>query len=157
MTDLDSSSYTTLKTVDSHNGQIHLGVQLLYGLTIGIASTMLLGTLLVAFCDKINCRYLIYFSCFLLFFIGVLGFALCVLFSIMVPTIYFGCQFVDVSLSSSAGFNCNSFITQPISALSSLTVQSVTTYPPVCPLLLEIWWLPLEEEQSTLCKIYQPV
>jgi hypothetical protein len=114
---LDSSLYSTLKTVDSQSGNIQLGVKLLYGLTIGISSCMLLATLLVAFCDKVKCRFLIYFSCLLLFFIGVLGFTLSVFFSVMVPTLYFGCQFMTYSLSSSAHFNCSHSTTQPTSAV----------------------------------------
>lgn len=107
MTNLDNSLYSTLQTLDQRQGDINLGVRLVYGLTIGIASAMLLGALLVAFCDKIHCRYLIYVSCVLLFFIGIAGFLLSVIFSIMVPTIYFGCQFMNYSLSSSTNFNNN--------------------------------------------------
>ena len=110
MTDLDNSLYTTLQTVDERQGDIHIGVRLVYGLTIGVASVMLLGALLVAFCDKIQCRYLIYVSCVLLFLIGVAGFLLSVIFSLMVPTIYFGCQFMSYSLASSSNFNCTFII-----------------------------------------------
>lgn len=112
MSDLDNSFYNTLSTVEQKQGEIHLGVRLVYGLTIGIASMMLLGALLVAFCDKIHCRYLIYVSCVLLFFIGVGGFFLSVFFSLMVPTVYFGCQFVNYSIESSSNFNCKFFIIQ---------------------------------------------
>ena len=92
-------------TVDSRSGDVHLGVRLLYGITIGISSMMLLGALLVAFCDKINCRYLIYFSCVLVFILGIVGFALSLIFSLVVPTVYFGCQFMETSLSSSTYFD----------------------------------------------------
>ena len=105
MTDLDNSLYSTLQVLDQRQGDINLGVRLVYGTTIAIASMMLLGALLVAFCDKVQCRYLMYVSCVLLFFIGVAGFLLSVLFSLMVPTVYFGCQFMNFSLASSSNFD----------------------------------------------------
>jgi predicted tellurium resistance membrane protein TerC len=77
---------------------ITLGVQLVYGVTIGFASLMLLGTLLVAFCSRYSCRYLIYFACSVLFFIGVAGFLLATVFSVLTPAVYWGCQFVNFSL-----------------------------------------------------------
>lgn len=105
MTDLDSSLFKTLRYFDSKLDDIHLGVRLVYGVTIAVASAMLLGTLLVAFCDKLMCRFLIYGSCVILFFIGVAGFALSVFFSLLAPGVFFGCQFMNTSLSSSANFN----------------------------------------------------
>ena len=105
---LEASFSSSMGTVDSRSTDVHLGVKLLYGVTIGVASMMLLGALLVAFCDKINCRYLIYVSCVLVFLLGVVGFALSLIFSLVVPTVYFGCQFMESSLSSSASFNSNS-------------------------------------------------
>jgi predicted tellurium resistance membrane protein TerC len=95
-----------MNTASSKKSLITLGVELVYGVTIGLASIMLLATLLVAFCDKSKCRYLMYFSCFLLFFVGLLGFILAIFFSIIAPTVYFGCQFIDFSLSSTTNFNC---------------------------------------------------
>jgi hypothetical protein len=91
LSNADNGSYTYMNTIQSKKSLINLGVQLVYGVTIGVASLMLLGTLLVAFCDKTNCRYLMYFACFLLFFIGILGFMMTVIFSIMSPAIFFGC------------------------------------------------------------------
>jgi hypothetical protein len=115
--DMDNSLYSTLNTVDTQNSNIQTAVKLVYGLTIGLASVMLLSTLLVAFCDKIKCRYLMYFTCVILFFIGVIGFLLSVIFSIASPVVYFGCQFLDFSLSSSTNFNCKQFLIQLTSAM----------------------------------------
>lgn len=107
LTNADSGSYSYMDTFSSKKPMINLGVQLVYGVTVGLASMMLLGTLLVAFCDKPKCRYLMYFSCFLLFFIGIVGFFMTIIFSIIAPTTFFGCQFIDYSLSSSSNFDCN--------------------------------------------------
>jgi hypothetical protein len=103
----DNSSYTMLNNVNSNQSMINMAVQLVYGVTIGFAVLMLIATLLVAFCDKPGCRYLMYFTCFILFLIGIMGFLLTLLFSVIAPTVYFGCQFIDYSLSSTANFNCN--------------------------------------------------
>jgi hypothetical protein len=107
LSNADSGSYTYLDMISSKKPLINLGVQLVYGVTVGLASLMLLGTLLVAFCDKPKCRYLMYFTCVLLFFIGLVGFIMTIIFSIIAPTVYFGCQFIDFSISSTANFDCN--------------------------------------------------
>lgn len=110
LTTTDGNSYDFLNNyVAGNKSLISMGVQLVFGVTIGLASLMLLGTLMVAFCDKARCRYLIYLSCFLLFFVGVGGFILSVLFSVVTPTVFFGCQFINFSLGSSSNFNSNSW------------------------------------------------
>lgn len=88
---------------------------------------MLIGTLLMAFCDKTRCRYLVYFSCFFLFWIGVAGFLLSGLFSVLTPAVYFGCQFIDFSLASSLNFDCTSPITQLTSNRLSAAVTTAAT------------------------------
>jgi hypothetical protein len=108
LSNADTGSYDFMNAISNKKPLINLGVQLVYGVTIGLASLMLLGTLLVAFCDKPKCRYLMYFACFLLFFIGMIGFLMTIIFSIITPTVFFGCQFINVSLASTANFNCKS-------------------------------------------------
>lgn len=103
----DNGSYSYMSDLTSKKPLINLGVQLVYGITIGIASLMLIGTLLVAFCDKTGCRYLMYFSCVLLFLIGIVGFMMTIIFSIVTPAIYFSCQFISYSLASTSNFNSN--------------------------------------------------
>ena len=139
MSELDVSLYSTLKLIDEYSAQVNTGVRVLYGLTIVMASTMLLGALMVAFCDKVGCRYLIYASCVMLFFIGVLGFLLSVFFSVIVPALYFGCQFMDHSLASAANFDGIFCLTQPTSAASSLTRPSEAMSPPACLPRVGIW------------------
>lgn len=111
-TGLDASLSTTLKTVNDNQDHVNLAVKLLYGLTIGIACVMMLSVLLIAFCDRVKCRYLLYGTCVLLFFIGTLGFLLSVVFSVAAPAVFFGCQFMDYSFSSSANFNCTCSLIQ---------------------------------------------
>ena len=63
----------------------------MYGITIGFAVLMLIGALLMAFCSLTICRYLVYFSCSILFLIGIMGFFLTILFSVLAPIVNFGC------------------------------------------------------------------
>lgn len=128
----DNSSYDYLNSINSKQSLINLAVKLVYGVTIGFAVLMLVGTLLVAFCDLPNCRYLMYFACFILFIIGIVGFILTLLFSFITPVVYFGCQFIDYSLSSSANFHCNYKITQLISKTSSVIAIFAAMYLPAC-------------------------
>lgn len=84
-----------------------LAIQLFYGVALGLAVMALLGVIMMTFCDKYKCRYLMYFSCFILFFFALLGFFIAIIFSIFVPLIYWSCDWLSVSFSSSANFNTN--------------------------------------------------
>ncbi len=83
-----------------------LVINLIYGIALGLAVLALLGVVLMTFCDKYKCRYLMYFSCVFLFFFGVLGFLIAIIFSILVPVMYFMCEWLDVTVSST-GFDTN--------------------------------------------------
>lgn len=117
---------------------IVLGVKMVYGITIAIASFMLLGTMMVAFCDKTKCRYLIYSTCFILFLIGVIGFFISLVFSIITPITFFGCQFIDYSLSSASNFDSTNMFIQRILIKLFLMQLSETIYPHACQLQVEI-------------------
>ena len=101
----DSSFFTSLSTASSDSNYLLTGAKVLYTATIAMASLMLLGALLVSFCDKTNCRYLIYVTCFFLFLLGLLGFTLSIVLSVLTPAVYFGCQYMNFSLNSPANFN----------------------------------------------------
>jgi hypothetical protein len=83
-----------------------LVISLIYGVALGLSVLTLLGVILMTFCDKYKCRYLMYFSCVILFFIGLVGFLIALLFSIVVPVLFFLCEWLDVTITSS-GFNSN--------------------------------------------------
>lgn len=74
---------------------------------MGLSIFALLGVVMMTFCDKYKCRYLMYFSCVILFFFALLGFFIAIIFSILVPIIYWSCDWLSVSFSSSANFNTN--------------------------------------------------
>ncbi len=62
-----------------------------FGVIVGLSVLVILGALLMTFCEKYKCRYLIYFSCIFLFLIGIVGFLLSTLLSAIVPVVYFTC------------------------------------------------------------------
>ena len=81
-------------------------ISIIYGVMLGLSVLALLGVVLMTFCDKYKCRYLMYFSCVILFFLGILGFLIAMIFSILVPVMYFLCGWLDVTLTST-GFSGN--------------------------------------------------
>lgn len=83
-----------------------LVINLIYGIALGVSVLALLGVILMTFCDKYKCRYLMYFSCVILFFFGILGFFLAIIFSIIVPVVFFLCEWMDVTITTT-GFNSN--------------------------------------------------
>jgi len=107
ISNVDNSLGGPLGTVNSVGGKGNMALQAFYGVFIGFAALALLGTLLTVCCDKYGCRHLIYFSCFILFIVGLLGALLSTLFSIFVPVLTWGCSFLDTTLGSPAGFITN--------------------------------------------------
>lgn len=86
---------------------VTIGVTAAFGVFIGLGVLSIVGTLMMTFCDKYKCRYLLYFVCTILTVLGILCFMLTILFSIFTPVIYLGCDFLTATISSSAGFSTN--------------------------------------------------
>lgn len=86
---------------------ITMAVTAVFGVFIGLGVLSIIGTLFMTCCDKYSCRYLVYFVCVILFVLGLFCFLLSTLFSILTPVIYFGCDFLTVSVSSPANFSSN--------------------------------------------------
>jgi hypothetical protein len=104
---MDDSLGTYLKLINIPGSYGNMGMQAFYGFLIGFSFFALLGTILMACCDKPGCRHLIYFSCIFLFIGGLLAFFISVLFSIMVPFFTWTCSYLDVAVGSSTGFQGN--------------------------------------------------
>lgn len=68
-----------------------IGVSVFFGVVIGFCVLGILGCLLMTFCDKFKCRYLIYFACVILFIIAIIGFILSIMFSVITPAMFFAC------------------------------------------------------------------
>jgi len=101
---VDNSLGGPLGSVNSAGTKGNMGLQAFYGVFIAFGFLGLLGTLLTVCCDKYGCRHLIYFSCLILFIIGLLGALLSTIFSILVPVLTWGCSFMDTTLATQAGF-----------------------------------------------------
>ena len=107
VSNLDTSVGSALSILEAPRDMGSLVVQLFYGVALGVAVLALLGVVLMTFCDKYKCRYLMYFSCLILFFFALIGFLIAIILSILVPLIYWSCDWLSVSIGSAAGFNAN--------------------------------------------------
>jgi hypothetical protein len=94
----DSSVASALDLMNLPQTYGTMAIQIFYAVALGLAVFTLIGVILMTFCDKYKCRYLMYFSCIILFFIGLLGFIIAVLFSIILPLMYWGCDWLQNTL-----------------------------------------------------------
>lgn len=78
-----------------------------FGVFIGLGVFGIIGVVLMTFCNKYSCRYLIYFICLILTILGILSFLLAILFSIITPVLYLSCDFINVTIGSQDGFSTN--------------------------------------------------
>eukprot|EP00919_Chromeraceae_sp_WS-2016_P017844 GHVR01042376.1.p1 GENE.GHVR01042376.1~~GHVR01042376.1.p1 ORF type:complete len:286 (+),score=5.96 GHVR01042376.1:756-1613(+) len=107
LNDTNNNLESTLLLITNPSDMVTIGVQAFYGVVIGFSIFALIGVILMTCCDKFKCRYLMYFACLILFIIGLIGFIIAVVYSILVPVLYFGCQFMDFSLASKTNFDSN--------------------------------------------------
>jgi hypothetical protein len=102
---------------------VTIAVTAFFGVFIGFGVLGIIATLLMTFCDKFSCRYLLYFICFFFVILGMLSFFLAILFSVFTPVLYFGCDFLTTAISSGANFNTN---------LGSVVGSQLSSYLGVC-------------------------
>ena len=107
LNDLNTSVDSALGALDSPKTVGTMAIQIFYAVALGLSVLALVGVVLMTFCDKFKCRYLMYFACVILFFFGLIGFLIAILFSIIVPVMYWGCDWIGVTIGSAAGFNTN--------------------------------------------------
>ena len=105
--DTDSSYKTIIDTTSGYFNIFTTVLTAFFGAIVGLGILAILGAILMAFCDKYKCRYLIYFSCCFLFLIGIIGFLIAIVLSIVVPAIYWACVFTTFTLSSPDNFKSN--------------------------------------------------
>lgn len=101
---------------------VTLVVTAIFGVFIGLGVLSIIGTILMTFCDKFSCRYLVYFVCVIFVLLGFLSFLLATLFSVITPVLYLGCDFLNTSISSQSGFQTNLGPIMPAQLSSYLTV-----------------------------------
>jgi hypothetical protein len=81
--------------------------QIIYAVSLGLAVLTLIGVVLMTFCDKYKCRYLMYFACVFMFLFAFIGFLIAFFFSIIIPIMYWGCDWLSVTVGSGTGFTIN--------------------------------------------------
>ena len=107
LNDLNTSVDNALGMLDSPKTVGTMAIQIFYAVALGLSILALVGVVLMTFCDKFKCRYLMYFACVILFFFGLIGFLIAIIFSFIVPVMYWGCDWIGVTIGSAAGFNTN--------------------------------------------------
>ena len=98
---------TVNSSISPYMNIITIVVTAFFGVFIGLGILGIIGVILMTCCDKYGCRYLLYFVCVILFVLGIISFLLSVLFSIITPVLYLGCDFISVTISSQANFTTN--------------------------------------------------
>lgn len=79
-------------------------VTAIFGAFIGLGVLGVVGTIIMTFCEKFRCRYLLYFICLIFVLIGIVCFIVTLIFSIVTPVLYLACDFLQTTISSQAGF-----------------------------------------------------
>lgn len=86
---------------------VTVAIMVLFTIVIVLCALIVVGGVLMTFCEKYKFRYMIYAPCCILVLIGIVGFLIAFIFSLITPVLYFGCQFIEFSIASSANFNRN--------------------------------------------------
>ena len=110
LTNGDTMFFSIYSSVTPYIPTINTAVTGIYAGLLGIASVGILATLLLLICNLYKCRYLLYFVCVILVVIGVISFILSLVLSILMPLVYFTCDFANYSFSSKANFDCTNYI-----------------------------------------------
>ena len=106
----DATYFEIYSQVSPNFPTINTAVTGIYAGLVGLSSLAMLATLLMVICNLYKCRFLLYFICILLVFVGLISFLLATLVSALIPMMYFGCDILTFSISSAANFNCNTFL-----------------------------------------------
>ena len=91
---MDKNYYENYITVFPILEKITLGTKAFYAGLIALSSLLIIATILAAICSRYKCRYLMYLMCLLLVLVGILSLIIASFMSIIVPMLYFGCDFL---------------------------------------------------------------
>jgi hypothetical protein len=106
----DKQYYDIFSQVSTMFPLMNTGITGVYAGLIGLASLGMLAALLLLICNFYKCRYLLYFVCIILVFIGIISFFLSIIISALIPVFYFTCDAITYAFSSGPNFNGNIFI-----------------------------------------------
>lgn len=98
VSDADDSAYGILSSVSGGMGIVTTVMTAVFAVFIAFGVLGILGAIMMTFCDKYSCRYLVYFVCVVLFFLGLVCFILAIMFSAITPLFYYSCDFLQYSV-----------------------------------------------------------
>jgi hypothetical protein len=102
--DYDKELNNLLTVLEKPTDIVTLTLKIFYGISIALASLSLVAVILMTFFNFVKLRYIMYFSCVILFFSALLGFIVAAIFSLVVPLYYWGCEWIVDTVGSQAGF-----------------------------------------------------
>jgi len=88
-------------TLDQYNTQYSI---IFYGIVVGIAALSILGIIFTKCFSMISCRYCIYLVCFIAFFMGIVMFLLALILSLLMPSVYYTCDYFSTAFDSPTKF-----------------------------------------------------
>lgn len=75
-----------------------------YGSVLGLCLLVITGCILIKCFKVIGCRYLLYFACFFIFFLCLVGLILSIVLAASMPIFFYTCDYLTTSLSSGDSF-----------------------------------------------------
>lgn len=107
---LNDSYHRTFEEVNSILNQIASALTGIYAVLIAISAIAMAATILTIICSFYKCRLLLYSTCVIIFFIGIICFVVVTLISILLMLVYFGCDVTTYTLSSPSNFQSKIFL-----------------------------------------------
>lgn len=80
-----------LVTSQFYSQKITIAEYVIYACVTFFGIIEIVAIILLVWCNKFNCRYLMYMSCVFLFLLCLMSFAACILASMMNPVTYYFC------------------------------------------------------------------
>jgi hypothetical protein len=81
---------------------ISIAIYAMAAISLFFCVLVFIAALMVCICKKFSCRYLLYCSCTFLTLLGILCFALALVFSVTTAGTHYGCHYVEGSLQTRA-------------------------------------------------------
>lgn len=93
--------FKLLSNLDSYNLNYSI---IFYGVILGQALLILIIIIFMKCFKMLSCRYLIYFICFIMFFFCLLLFIYAIVLAIIMPSLYYTCQYFQNTFTSPTAF-----------------------------------------------------
>ena len=88
-------------SIDSYFDQYAIAF---YGCVLGLSLLVVIGIVLIKCFKVLCCRFLMYFACFFLFFVCLVGLVLSSALSLSLPIMYYSCDYITTSFESGDNF-----------------------------------------------------